>query len=84
MIVSVERVIRPYGYGQQAGRRKNGEIVMSKFCAYLIFALLSLLLRVASLFSASRQLYYLLTALLMNQSHVYEQAPFLADFMGNV
>jgi len=57
---------------------------MSKLCAYLILALLSLLFRVASLFSASRQLYYLLTTLLMNQPHVYEQAPFLSDFMGNV
>jgi hypothetical protein len=65
-------------------RGEIGENVMSKLCAYLIFELLNLFLRMASLFSMLRQQYYLLKALLANQPCAYERAPFLSDFMGNV
>jgi hypothetical protein len=62
---------------------QNGENVMSKLCAYLIFGLLNLLFCIASLLSVSRQLYYFLKALLTHQPCIYKQAPFLADFIGN-
>jgi hypothetical protein len=72
------------GHDQQVRWGKIGENVMSKFCAYLIFNLLSLLFCIAALSSTLRQQYYLISTRLASQPCVHEQAPFLSDFIGNV